>query len=384
MPRRRGRWRVPERLRFRPRLGASAPPRYAFFGGGTGGHLAPGLAVAGALTEGDAAEAVFFTGRRAGERSFTRPDGIRMCRVPLAQPRGLRLRFAAELAVRAGTMLRVVHALRPDACLGLGGYVSLPGIAAALLAGARVVVLEQNAVAGRVNRLLAPFVECVCTAFPETAGLSRARRVVWTGTPVREEFVRLRPPTPVRPERARTTIAVLGGSQGARALNEAMLAALPQLAALRMPLRIVHAAGPDADEVARGYARWGIAAETAAFFPDIAERIRDADLAVARAGGSTLAELAVLGIPAVLVPYPYAQDGHQAANAAWAARQGAAAAYDQRAFGPEVVVAAVRSLATDARTWAARARRAWEIGRPDAARAVARVARGEKVSGESQ
>ncbi len=380
----RGRWRVPELVRERRRTRAGARPCFAFFGGGTGGHLAPGLAVAGALTANSAAEAVFFTGRRSGERSFTRPDGIRMCRVPLAQPRGLRLRFAAELAVRAGAMLKVVHALRPEACLGLGGYVSLPGIAAALLSGARIVVLEQNAVAGRVNRVLAPFVECVCTAFSETEGLARARRVVWTGNPVREDFVQLRRRAEARPARAWKKIVVLGGSQGAKALNEAMLAALPRLSSLRVPLRIVHAAGPDADEVARGYARWGIAAETAAFFPDIAARIHDADLAIARAGGSTLAELTVLGIPAVLVPYPFARDGHQAANAAWAARQGAAVVYEQRAFGPEEIIAAVRSLHADDRTWAARARRAWEIGRPDAALAVARVVRGGLSSGESQ
>ncbi len=363
---------------------AEAPARFVFSGGGTGGHLAPGLAVAGALTAGGAAEAVFFTGRRPGEQSFTRPNGIRMCRVPLAQPRGLGLRFAVELAVRAGTILRIMQTLRPQACLGLGGYVSLPGIAAALLSGTRVVLLEQNAVAGRVNRMLAPFVDCVCTAFPETEGLGRAPRVVHTGNPVREDFVRQRHAGPPRAARSWKKIAVLGGSQGARALNEAMIAALPRLAALRMNLRIVHAAGPDAEEVRNAYARWGIAADTAAFFPDIAARIRDADLAIARAGGSTLAELLVLGIPAVLVPYPFARDGHQAANAAWAAREGVAVAYEQRAFGPEEVAAAIKSLDTRAEAWSARARRARELGRPDAALAVACAARGAYTGGENR
>ena len=366
------------------RARAAAPARFGFSGGGTGGHLAPGLAVAGALTAGGAAEAVFFTARRPGERFFTRPNGIRLCGMPLAQPRGLGLRFALEFAVRAGSMFRIMQALRPQACLGLGGYVSLPGIAAALLSGTRVVLLEQNAVAGRVNRALAPFVDCVCTAFPETEGLGRAPRVVHTGNPVREDFVRQRRAERPRAPRPWKKIVVLGGSQGARALNEAMIAALPRLAVVGMNLRIVHAAGPDAEEVRNAYARWGFAADTAVFFPDIAARIGDADLAIARAGGSTLAELLVLGVPSVLVPYPFARDGHQAANAAWAVREGAAVAYEQRAFGPEEIVAAIKSLDTRAQAWSARARRARELGRPDAAFAVARAARGTYVGGENR
>lgn len=266
----------------REKGGAVRSRTVVFFGGGTGGHLAPGLAVASALTARDpAARAVFFTGTRSGEKAFPRADGAVFHAMTLARPRGFPVRFVGQAFTQSHRLRRFLARVKPAACVGLGGYVSLPGVTAAALCGVRVVLLEQNAVAGRVNRLLAPFVSCVCTAFPRTQGLERARRVVCTGNPVRAEF--LSPPVQMSGagsgSRSRHTIAVLGGSQGARVLNETMRFALPALSTLRVNLRVVHAAGADAEDMAREYRRWGVAAQTAPFFEDIAARIAGADFA---------------------------------------------------------------------------------------------------------
>jgi UDP-N-acetylglucosamine--N-acetylmuramyl-(pentapeptide) pyrophosphoryl-undecaprenol N-acetylglucosamine transferase len=170
------------------------------------------------------------------------------------------------------------------------------------------------------------------------------------------------------------TIAVLGGSQGARRLNQTVAALLPALTRLRGRLRFVHAAGPDHGELERAYRRWGFAADVAPFFTDIAERIADADLAVCRGGGSTVAELLVLGVPSIIVPYPFCRDGHQEANARFVTERGAGVAYAQSTFHWGFLLKHVRELLFGPGTWEARARCAYRLGRPNAARAVAEVA----------
>ena len=198
--------------------------------------------------------------------------------------------------------------------------------------------------------------------------------MVCTGNPVRDSFLRLRRDPGREGPRPRLKIVVLGGSQGARAINDAVARALPALVRFRERVHFVHAAGPAADSVARAYRRNGISAEVAPFFPAIAEKIAGADLALSRAGGSTIAELLVLGVPPVLVPFPHSRDDHQAANAAYVAEQGAGVVCSQETFDRGKVLTLVKQLLFDRDIWQARAACAYRLGRPDAARTVAALA----------
>jgi UDP-N-acetylglucosamine--N-acetylmuramyl-(pentapeptide) pyrophosphoryl-undecaprenol N-acetylglucosamine transferase len=359
---------------------AVAARPFVFFGGGTGGHVAPALAVAEALERalpGRGVRPVVFTGRRRGERPLTRGRGGPVFRaISLARPRRVPVRFALESIASFDRLAQFVRVSRPAVCVGLGGYLSLPGVAAARMAGVPTVLLEQNCVPGRVNRLLAPVATCVCTSFAGPEARLRARRVVCTGNPVRADFARLRADPRRRPVRPWRTVAVLGGSQGAQALNDAVVQALPAVARLGAPVRFVHAAGPGHERIARAYARWGLGAAVAPFFTDIAERIAGADLALCRAGGSTLAELLVLGVPAVLVPYPGSRDGHQEANAQHVAARGGGVVCRQRDLTGNTVAGYVRELVNHGDRWQKRARAAYRMGRPEASRAVAEVVLG--------
>ncbi len=352
---------------------------FVFFSGGTGGHLTPALAVAQALDgfiAGGHSRSVFFTGARRGERPLRGNNGYTFHELPLLKPRRVPLRFLAQSIVRFEGLTRYLHAHRPAVCFGLGGYLSLPGVLAARSCGVPVVLLEQNRIPGRVNRLMAPFAACVCTSYPQSGRTLRSRHVVYTGNPVRRAFVRRRVDPRQRPARAWRKVAVLGGSQGANRLNRVLLDALPELTAERASLRFVHAAGSDCADVSLGYRRLGFSAEVAPFFPDIAERISDADVAVCRAGGSTLAELLVLGVPALLVPYPGSKDGHQLANARFVSDQGAGVLCAQESFDGPAVVRYLRDVVCDGAGWKARAQAAYRLGRPTAARTVAAIGLG--------
>lgn len=343
-----------------------------FFGGGTGGHLTPGLALADGLAAlpSPGVKPVFFPGKRLSGKAYGLARTFQFNALPIAQPGRLPIGFLRDALGQVAPLRRYLAARPVAACIGLGGYVSLPGILAAKLNGLPVFLMEQNAVAGRVNRWLLPWVDAIFTSFPETRGLSRRHKIVFTGNPVRPVFQALRTPPWEREIQNKATIVILGGSQGAKALNEALVEALPGLAGLRARLHFVHAAGPDHEWVARSYRQWGLSADVAAFFPDLGRRMADADLALSRAGGSTLAELLMLGIPSVLVPYPHARDDHQAANAACLEAAGAAVVCPQSDLDGQAITSWVQSLVAQPDPWRKRADNSYRLSRPDAAEAI--------------
>ena len=217
-----------------------------------------------------------------------------------------------------------------DVAFGLGGYASLPGVLAARRAGVPVVLLEQNAVAGRANRWLAPLADAVSCAYP-TTGLRFGKRVAVTGNPVRREVLEARKRRATAPGRSggrsdgARTVLVCGGSQGAHAINRAVCAALPKLLDFRERIRFIHLPGSaDKQLVMDAYRNGSWSAEVLDFSSRLPDLLADSDLVVARGGGTTIAELAVLGVPAVVVPYPHHRDRHQIENAARSARAGAA------------------------------------------------------------
>jgi UDP-N-acetylglucosamine--N-acetylmuramyl-(pentapeptide) pyrophosphoryl-undecaprenol N-acetylglucosamine transferase len=294
--------------------------RVLISGGGTGGHLFPAIAVAQALSRKDPDATVLFAGRREGiEAKTVASYGMRFAAIPAAPLYTEQLwrnwKLPLVLGAALGQSWRLLDRFKPDVVLGTGGYVSVPLIIAAGIARIPVLLQEQNLVPGRATRLLARFASKVAIAYPESARFLRGSTTVLTGTPVRTEFWRPKENFPERPR----TILLLGGSQGAHRLNQAMADALPWLLE-RPDLVIVHQTGPreiDAMQAVKATLPAPVAGryQPFDFASDLADRIRAADLVISRAGASTLSEVSAIGVPMILIPYPYA-GGHQRMNVA--------------------------------------------------------------------
>jgi UDP-N-acetylglucosamine--N-acetylmuramyl-(pentapeptide) pyrophosphoryl-undecaprenol N-acetylglucosamine transferase len=292
--------------------------RVLISGGGTGGHLFPAIAVAQALSRKDPDATILFAGRREGiEAKTVASYGMRFKAIPAAPLYTEQVWRNWKLPLVLGAALwqswRLLDRFKPDVVLGTGGYVSVPLITAAGLARVPIVLQEQNLMPGRATRVLARFAEKVATAYPESSRFLRASQAVVTGTPVRTEFWRRKENFPERPR----TILVLGGSQGAHRLNQAVADAVPWLLD-RPDLAIMHQTGAreiDAMEAVKAKLPPPAAGryEPFAFANDLADRIRAADLVISRAGASTLSEVSAIGVPMILIPYPYA-GGHQRMN----------------------------------------------------------------------
>lgn len=354
------------------------PWRVVIAGGGTGGHLYPGLAVARELLARDPATIVTFAGTATGLEARVLPregfalDVIRSAglkgKSPAALGRGLALLLPGALDA-----WRVVSRRRPDVVVGVGGYSSGPVVLAAALRGVPTIVLEQNAVPGLANRLLARVVDAAAVTYEEALPWFRGKGFV-SGNPVRPGF--LEPTRPPGAEESRipggVRLLVFGGSQGAHAINVAMVDAAPILARHVPPLSIVHQTGErDLDLVREGYRRAGLEARVAPYLHDMDQEMRAADLVVCRAGATTLAELTALGRPALLVPLPTATDDHQRRNAEALARRGAAEVLDQASLSGERLADRILALAADESRRRSMAEAARSAGQPDAARVIA-------------
>ncbi|HJS37336.1 MAG TPA: undecaprenyldiphospho-muramoylpentapeptide beta-N-acetylglucosaminyltransferase [Burkholderiales bacterium] len=334
--------------------------------GGTGGHVFPGLAVAEELRA--AGWDVVWMGARTGmEARLVPARGYRMAWIRAAALRGkgvlAALLLPLNLLVGFAQAARAIFALRPDVVLGMGGYVAFPGGMMASLLARPLAVHEQNAIAGLTNRVLARLADKAMTAFPEA--LIGAE---WTGNPVRGDIASLAPPEarfagregPLR-------LLVVGGSLGAQALNECV----PRALALLDPRpRVVHQAGERHLEALRAnYRAAGVEGELVPFIDDMARRYAEADVVVCRAGAITVAELSAGGVASVLVPFPYAVDDHQSANARFLSAQGAAVLMPQAELSPQSLAATLRAL--DRPRLLDMARKARALGKPEAAKLVA-------------
>jgi UDP-N-acetylglucosamine--N-acetylmuramyl-(pentapeptide) pyrophosphoryl-undecaprenol N-acetylglucosamine transferase len=346
--------------------------------GGTGGHLFPALALAEELSRrgipvdlvtdmrGDRYRAGFPARNVFQIRSATPAAGspLRAVGAALTLLRGIAEAF------------RLLGKVRPAAVVGFGGYPSFPPLIAARLRGVPAALHEQNAVLGRANRALARVVARIATSFREVKLLDRtlAVKVRFTGNPVRGAVlscagVAYAAPLPGKP----IVILVFGGSQGARIFADIVPAAMARLGAdIRHRLKIVQQCRPeDLQRVGTAYAQAGVGAELAAFFPDLPKRMAEAHLVIARAGASTVAELAVIGRPAILVPLPHALDNDQLRNATTLAATGGAWCIAQGDFTPERLGAEIERLAAEPELLARAAAAAKGEGRPDAVKRLA-------------
>ena len=287
--------------------------------GGTGGHIYPGIAVAQEIMRRDANSKVRFVGTARGletrlvpqagfELSLTDSAGLKNVG-RIAQMRGLVLLPKSFLSA-----LNLIRAFRPDVVVGAGGYVSGPVVLMAALTNRRTLVMESNALPGWTNRVLARFVDRAAVSFEQALPFFRGKGVV-TGNPVRREFFEI--PLKQR-EPGRFSLLVFGGSQGARALNEGMVAALPSLESLKSTLRIKHQTGPaDFDKVKKAYvdAGWNEQADVRSYIDNMMADFAAADLVICRAGATTTAELIAAGKASIMIPFPFAADDHQRKNA---------------------------------------------------------------------
>ena len=351
----------------------SGPSRhYVLAAGGTGGHLIPAFALAVEL-ERRGHHAALITDDR-GNRLPGRPHTLvshilpagRFGKNPLHWPKGIEAIFEGKRMA-----LRLFESFQPSAVIGFGGYPSMPALWAATSAGIPSVIHEQNAVLGRVNRLLASRVDAIATSYREVARLKDkfAGKVHLVGNPVRAEVLALRDqPFPAFTPDGLLRVLVTGGSQGAGILSAVVpdgLAMLPP--ALRGRLQVTQQCrAEDIEAVRARYAGHEIPAELGTYFEDMASRLADSHLFIGRAGASTVAELTAVGRPAILVPLPIATDDHQAANTREICALGGARMIRQERFTAVELAKQIQAIAMNPETLATAAHAAWNCGYPGA------------------
>lgn len=307
--------------------------------GGTGGHIFPGLAVAQALRE--RGWRVHWLGGRGRpgqpsmESQLVPPRGFAFESIDFSGVRGKGLATLALLPLRLlkafWQSLQVVRRVKPDVVVGLGGYITFPGGLMSVLLGKPLVLHEQNSVAGMANRVLARVAARVFTAFPDV--LKKAR---WVGNPLRVAFTsQADPQTRFAGRSGPLRLLVVGGSLGARALNEVVPQALALIPQAQRPVVTHQSGAAQIDALRANYARAGVTAELTPFIDDTAQAFADADLIVCRAGASTVTEIAAVGAAAVFVPFPSAVDDHQTGNANFLVAQGGGWLVPQSDLSPE-------------------------------------------------
>ncbi len=341
--------------------------RIIFAGGGTGGHLFPGLAVAREFQRRDGKTEILFIGTEQGIEYRVLPkEGFKLetLTVKGMKGRGVRGVVDALYGVPASLWrsLAILGAFRPDCVIGLGGYASGPVLLAAKLRRMRCAIMEQNLRPGFTNKLLARWVDRVFTAYGESKNFFPGARVTETGNPVRWTEV---------PQVARSdkfTLLVFGGSAGARRINYAVVEALKLLGDLKDKISITHQTGSlDFDAIKQAYGALSFEAQVTPFIERMDQAYGGADLVLCRAGAMTIAELTVFGKAAILVPYPFAIYDHQRGNAESLQGRGAAELILDRELTGELLAERIRGYFTDRQKLARMATAARALGRPDAA-----------------
>ncbi|MGH9880671.1 MAG: undecaprenyldiphospho-muramoylpentapeptide beta-N-acetylglucosaminyltransferase [Pyrinomonadaceae bacterium] len=342
--------------------------------GGTGGHIYPGIAVAKEILRRRPEAEVRFVGTAKGletklvpkagfQLSIIESEGLKNVGM-VARARGLFVLPKSFLSAR-----QLIRELQPDVVIGAGGYVSGPVVLTAALMKLPTLVMESNALPGWTNRRLARFVDKAAVSFEASLPYFRGKGVV-TGNPVRREFFEIAPGSRTG---SKFSVLVFGGSQGARAINEAMMAALPKLKELGNGLRLTHQTGEaDFERVAAAYTDgdWGMQADVRRYIDDMVTSFAAADLVICRAGATTTAELIAAGKAAIMIPFPFAADDHQRKNAEALEAAGAARMILQQDLSGEKLVREIAGLVRDPERLIAMERASRSLARGDAAAAA--------------
>jgi UDP-N-acetylglucosamine--N-acetylmuramyl-(pentapeptide) pyrophosphoryl-undecaprenol N-acetylglucosamine transferase len=351
--------------------------RLLIAGGGTGGHLFPGIALADEAARRGDSEVLFVGTRRGIETRAVPAAGYALETLDVSGLKRMGLAGTVRGLVRLPLALlksfSILRKFRPDVVVGVGGYASGPMVLAAALAGYPTAIQEQNSVPGITNRTLGHLVRSVFTAFDGAAWRFPARKIERLGNPVRKAIVAALEDVADSPVDTKLRILVVGGSQGARAVSELMVGAAAILANQGVDFSLVHQTGSaDLERVQARYRELGLEGrvQVFAFIETMAAAYGAADLVIGRAGALTLAELAIVGKPAILIPLPTAADDHQSKNAADFAEVGAAIVLDQRKASAEDLAAAITTLASDRTKRQVMGKAMHDLARPRAAEAI--------------
>jgi UDP-N-acetylglucosamine--N-acetylmuramyl-(pentapeptide) pyrophosphoryl-undecaprenol N-acetylglucosamine transferase len=337
--------------------------------GGTGGHIFPALAVARLMRD-DGWEVLWMGNQNGMEARLVPQQGFELIDVRFGALRGKgwlrKLCLPLNLLKGFSLAFSALYRLRPHVLLGMGGYVTFPGGVMAKLLGIPLVIHEQNSVPGLANRVLAVVANRVLTGFPEAL-----KKGLWVGNPVREEIIQASPPEERMAKRdGPLNLLVVGGSLGAQALNEAIPKGLALMAAAERP-HVVHQSGAKhLETLQKNYEEAGVKAHCVSFIDDMAGAYAWADLVICRSGALTISELAAAGVPAILVPFPYAVDDHQTSNARFLTLAGGGFLLPQTELTPESVARIGKYSRKQLLEMAKKAR---ALARPDATRDVARI-----------
>ncbi len=354
--------------------------RVIMAGGGTGGHVIPALAIAQELRSHYGAEVLFVGTRRGIETRLVPAAGFALHLIEVGALNRVdfatRLKTLMDLPRAVATSAKLVREFRPDVMIGVGGYASGPAMFAAGMMNVPTIAFEPNVVPGIANRLVAPMVSAAAVHFEATCRHFRNCQV--TGVPVRQEFFHV----PPRPQDARPTLLVFGGSQGAHAINQAVLEALPKLLEAVPNIHIIHQTGEkDYAEAQASYLLTMLSAEVSPFIDDMPAAFARADLLLCRSGASTVAEITAARKPAIFIPLPTAADDHQTCNAATLAQAGAARMLPQSQLTAERLVTEVAAMLCDRLLLAKMSDAARHFAHPEAAATIAALA--ARVAGVS-
>ncbi|MGB6065567.1 MAG: undecaprenyldiphospho-muramoylpentapeptide beta-N-acetylglucosaminyltransferase [Desulfomonilaceae bacterium] len=349
--------------------------RLLIAGGGTGGHVFPAVAIAQAVKTENANASILFVGTRHGiETRIVSDTGFP---IRYVTARGMRqtgllnnVLGALELPLGALQSLAIIREFKPGFVLGVGGYASGPTLAAAVLMRIPNAIQEQNSVMGTTNRILSKFVDRIFTSWEDTEPSPPAEKVLLAGNPVRSDL--LQGEGPVKDPR-KLHILIFGGSRGARSINLAVSGNLDLLAPLSDKVHILHQTGAGATEdVKSSYERVGIQADVREFIHEMGLAYRWADLIVCRSGASSLAEITALGKPAIVVPYPYAIGDHQMRNARVLEARGAVKVIPDEKLKNGALMKEIRRISENTQLLNDMSDNSRKLGRPDAARIIAR------------
>jgi len=343
--------------------------RVLIAGGGTGGHLFPGIAIAEAFRDREPTTEVLFVGTgNPIEISTISKKGFDHVKIVAEgfKGRGLwrQIRSLFKLPVGLWQGLRIIRQFDPDIIIGVGGYASGPVALAGRPTGKKIVIHEQNILPGLTNRILGRFANRIFISFPDNFGIFRPSRTVITGNPVRRELLARKSD---RKATEQFAVLVLGGSQGAHAVNCAVIEALDHLENPERMTFIHQTGAKDAAWVAQAYESRGIKARVEAFFEDMAGPYSSADLVICRAGATTVSELMALGKPAIFIPFPFATNNHQELNARYVADTGGAEVVLEKDLKGDLLAGKLDHYALHPETLRDMAKRMLAIARPDAA-----------------
>jgi UDP-N-acetylglucosamine--N-acetylmuramyl-(pentapeptide) pyrophosphoryl-undecaprenol N-acetylglucosamine transferase len=344
-------------------------------GGGTGGHIYPGIAIAQEFRRRDADTQILFVGTAKGlETKIIPREGFNLELIEIAALKRVgfvnRIRSLLMLPKSFLDVRSLIKRVRPDVVVGVGGYASGPVVLMAALMDVPTLVAEQNALPGFTNRMLARFVKAAAISFEEAREFFGEKAEI-TGNPVRAEFF----DAPVKHTGGVINVLVTGGSQGARAINEALIGALPLLEEEKDRLSFTHQTGEnDFYRVRDAFENSGLRAEVRPFIERMVDEFAEADLVISRAGATTVAELAAAGKPAIMIPFPYAADDHQRKNAEAIERAGAGRMILQAELTPERLAKELLWLVRDPHQLGRMAEASKSLGRPDAAKRVVDLA----------